>query len=344
MDLALQNMLRTPPLLISTFGVIHDYYINNANSRYGHRVPVYDTTRYLSKVRLLVTAVTGSPVIECAIYASTSGVPGGSPLATAQITVTTTGVKEFTFSPAVEIVPVKNMFVVLRNASTDPTTNYVTFKHGPGNSLQSYSNSPASWAQLTSSDGGSTWTIDVSRPTTFEIEWSNGDVWGYMIDNFAGYAMNAAGKASGMQWAPPVNLNIHGYIWSSRVDVPTGETFKLQIYDVNNLSTPVGESNVIPGELMNVQVCLAFFPTPVTIQAGTTYRFVLRKVTHVSTNYAPVGVGMGNRIPFDAKYVHYDGSNWNVYNNIYGNMNLIATPASGGSGGSKIINPFQIIT
>ncbi len=248
-------------------------------------------SKTLSAVKVFASAVGGTLTsLACDIYSDTAGTgPNASLASSTTVTALPTGAAwvEFTgFSLA--LTAGTQYWIVLRNPTATPGTNFPTYRFGGVNSAWSPGGSESQnglWGSAcarSSTNSGTAWANAAkSGSWGWRVQYSDGTYDGMPLSNFSSLSaanMSFGKQAVGNQFVVPPNvvLNIRGasmaFVTSG---TPGAASFKLY-----NGSTLLATSASIPRANMTAAFMFtAMFPSTVVVQPGTTLNLVVCDAT-----------------------------------------------------------------
>ncbi len=254
-------------------------------------------SKTLSAVKVFCSAVGGTLTaagLVCDIYSDTAGTgPNASLASSSTVTATPTGAAwvEFTgFSLA--LTAGTQYWIVLRNATATPGTNFPTYRYGAASQFANPALSESnglfgSGAVRTSTNSGTAWSSSTAAYSWgWRVQYSDGTYDGTPFSNIAAAAAasGAFGKqAVGVQLVTPPGtvLNVRGAMLQfGKNGTPGGAALKL--YDG---STLLATAATIPAANVTQTRCWsALFPSTVVVNPGTTLNLVVADLTTADTN------------------------------------------------------------
>lgn len=285
---------------------------NSANARVSFMFTP-DGSKTISKVRIYMATLTGTLAtgdLQLDIYASAEGKPTGSSLATATSTVTpaSTTWQEWTgLSLAVtQGVP---YHLVVRNLHATPASNHVTIRSYQYISHVFGAGGTNTLGALTSTDGGSTWSVISHSVGVFRIEYSNATYQGAIYTAGPTVAVSSnyrvyGTRSWGARFTTPANgsMSVSHCIFQQVRGTGTPTGTRCRIYTLNtggNTATSLGVSIDYPLSTYianNATGMMMFqFSSPVTLAPSTEYIMALESTNtgDSSANYT-TGAHMSN--------------------------------------------------
>ena len=262
-------------------------------------------SKTISKVRLYMSVLTGTPAAtdyQLDIFASSEGKPTGSSLATAVGTVTPAGLtwQEWTgLSLAVTAdVP---YHLVIRNLHATPASNNVSWRalqfmnHIWGGGGLAFS------GVSTSTDSGSTWSVQANMLPVYRIEYSDGSFQGIPYVNYvtvvdANFRVYGT-RSWGGRFTTPANgqLNVSHCAFSNLRGTGTPTGVRCRIYQLNtgaNTATSVATSVDYPlstySSATATPVAMLRLSSVYTLQPSTEYIMAIESTNtgDSSSNYS----------------------------------------------------------
>lgn len=269
--------------------------MNAAGNHYGAAI-MPESGGTLSKVRLRINSTAGTlgaSDLECALYATASGIPTGSAIETKTSTTSGASIVEWTgFSSTLNARTL--YWFTVRNTNGTPGTNTATvFRPNGPIGLGTAAGTPA-WGDLfdaTSTNSGSSWSTSNTIPA-LEIEFSGGHVEGLMIQsqNASGIQVYS-GRESGIAWTVPPNgpaIRVIGITSSISMSGSPTSAVRYRLY-AGPASAPVllgTTSTLTATQLPNNSTVFKtlYFPSIITVQPGNVVTAVVSEDGSGSTS------------------------------------------------------------
>ena len=257
---------------------------------------VVDVSRTINKARFFVdlTGTLASGDVSVSVYSDSAGHPGSSLGTTSTFTGGTwpaDGWVEFT-GLSVALTPGTQYWIVIKNNTSTPATNYVQVRHGGANSgplagcLSSFNT--YGWTFQTTTNSGTAWTSVGLAGGCFGIRtgFADGSYMGMPIsgtNNGNNYVY--AGVEQGVQFTmPPAGSLVVRGASITIANVAGTPNATGYVYKLYSGSTLLATSNTIPMASVKSMgggngFFAAEFPSPITIAAGATVRLTLAAVS-----------------------------------------------------------------
>jgi len=185
-------------------------------------------------------------------------------------------------------------WIVFKNTSAAPATDYPTLRHGSSSTLTTFSNSSSAkwgWAKNSTTDSGATWPSSSVGTAGLFIGYSDGSYDGLAVSDISGGAAGTGGvyanRESGVVFTTPANakLNVRGIsFFVAYAGTPTGSV-RYRLYEGTTLlatTSTMGLANLTSGSWNAL-----YFSSTQTLSPSTVYRAVLSETSQSdsSTNF-----------------------------------------------------------
>lgn len=292
---------------------------------------VLKSAKTLSTVRLYIseTGALAAGEVQVDIYSDSAGTPGQPGTSLANVTnggAISTGWTDFTgFSLALSAHTL--YWIVVRNLNGTPASNYPTLRYSAnsGGAQHLYA-STSTWGSMkkSSTDSGSTWGgIATNIFPGLRLDFNDSTYAGLPIETGGADTTNTiySTREMGTKFTSPANvrLRVTGVVMMiGKSGAPTGNA-RFRLYEGTTL---VGTTQEIPlGNASSGSAYAAYFSSPLTLKANTSYRVVLSETTQSDTSsnryqgyYITIDSNANSQAlkPFggSCQKTYYDGSSW----------------------------------